>query len=116
MDVRRAEEGEIDHLARIWYDGWHEAHARIVPAEMTRLRTIESFRGRLEAALPNLRVAGPSGEPAGFCVVQGSELYQLFASARSRGSGVAAALIADAEARIARRDSTRSAPGAESGR
>jgi GNAT superfamily N-acetyltransferase len=101
MDVRAAEEGEIGLLARIWYDGWQDAHAQIVPAELTRLRTLESFRERLRAALPNVRVIGPSGEPLGFCIVQGNELYQLFVTARSRGSGVAAALIADAEARLA---------------
>jgi ribosomal protein S18 acetylase RimI-like enzyme len=102
MDVRAAEAGEIGHLAKIWYDGWHDAHARIVPAELTRLRTLESFRDRLQAALPNVRVVGPSGEPVGFCIVQGNELYQLFVSAQSRGSGVAAALLADAEARLSR--------------
>jgi GNAT superfamily N-acetyltransferase len=101
VDVRAAEEGEIGLLARIWYDGWQDAHAQIVPAELTRLRTLESFRERLRAALPNVRVIGPSGEPLGFCIVQGNELYQLFVTARSRGSGVAAALIADAEARLA---------------
>ena len=101
MDVRAAQEREIDHLARIWYDGWHEAHAQIVPAELTRLRTLESFRDRLLAALPDLRVVGPPGEPLGFCIVQGDELYQLFVAAESRGTGVAAALVADAEARLA---------------
>jgi GNAT superfamily N-acetyltransferase len=100
MDVRAAEEVDIGHLAKIWYDGWHDAHAQIVPAELTRLRTLESFRDRLQAALPNVRVVGPSGEPVGFCIVKGNELYQLFVSAQSRGSGVAAALIADAEARF----------------
>jgi hypothetical protein len=54
MDVRAAEKGEIDHLARLWYDGWHEAHAQI---QLTRLRTLESFRDRLHAALPNVRVS-----------------------------------------------------------
>jgi ribosomal protein S18 acetylase RimI-like enzyme len=33
--------------------------------------------------------------------VRGAELYQLFVSAQSRGSGTATALIADAEARLA---------------
>ena len=100
MDVRAAQEREIDHLARIWYDGWHEAHTQIVPEELTRLRTLESFRDRLHAILPNVRVVGPSGKPLGFCIVQGDELYQLFVSAKSRGAGVAAALVADAEARL----------------
>ena len=101
MDVRAAEEVEIDHLARVWFDGWRDAHAQIVPAELTRLRTLESFGTRLRADLQNIRVVGPLGAPVGFCIVKGDELYQLFVSAPSRGSGVAAALIADAEARLA---------------
>jgi ribosomal protein S18 acetylase RimI-like enzyme len=100
MPVRAADRTEIDHLARLWFDGWQDAHAQIVPPELTRLRTLESFRERLDAALPNIRVVGPSGSPVGFCIVKGDELYQLFVSAESRGSGVAAALIADAEARL----------------
>jgi ribosomal protein S18 acetylase RimI-like enzyme len=97
---RFAEEVEIDQLAKIWYQGWHESHAPIVPVELTRLRTLESFRERLEAALPNVRVVGPPGEPVGFCIVKDNELYQLFVAAQARGSGVAARLIADAEARL----------------
>jgi GNAT superfamily N-acetyltransferase len=100
MDVRAAEEAEIDQLARIWYDGWQDAHAQIVPAELTRLRTLESFRRRLLAALPDIRVVGPSGSPVGFCIVKGAELYQLFVAAAARRAGIAAALIADAEARL----------------
>jgi GNAT superfamily N-acetyltransferase len=101
MHVRNAEEAELDRLTRIWYDAWQDAHARIVPAELTRARTLESFRERLEAALAGTRVVGPPGEPVGFCIVEGDELYQLFVAANARGSGVAAALVADAEARLA---------------
>jgi GNAT superfamily N-acetyltransferase len=101
MDVRPAEQAEIDRLATIWFDGWRDAHAAIVPAQLTQLRTWESFRQRLSAALPNIRVVGMSGAAVGFCIVKGDELDQLFVSAESRGSGVAAALIADAEARLA---------------
>lgn len=100
MNVRAAEEREIDQLAQVWFDGWHEAHAQIVPPELTRLRTLESFRARLHAALPNVRVVGPFRSPVGFCILKGAELYQLFVSAEARGSGVAAALMADAEARL----------------
>jgi ribosomal protein S18 acetylase RimI-like enzyme len=101
MDVRPATENEVARLAAIWHHGWHEAHARILPPELTRIRTLDSFRERLRAALPAVRVAGPQGEPAGFCIVQGDELYQLFVAAEARGSGVAVALVADAEARLA---------------
>jgi ribosomal protein S18 acetylase RimI-like enzyme len=100
MEVRAAVEGEINHLARLWYDGWRDAHARILPADLARHRTLESFRHRLQVGLPSVRVAGPSGQPTGFCMVKHDELYQLYVSADSRGSGVAAALLADAEARL----------------
>lgn len=100
-DVRPAEPDEIDHLAKVWYDGWQEAHARIVPAELTRLRTLESFRDRLAAAIARIRVIGPRGAPVGFCIVKDEELYQLFVSAPARGLGVAARLIDDGEARLA---------------
>jgi GNAT superfamily N-acetyltransferase len=84
-------------LAAIWHAGWHEAHARIVPPELTRIRTLDSFRERLRAALPAGRVVGPPGKPMGFYLVEGNELYQLFVASEARGSGVAAALIVDAE-------------------
>lgn len=100
MDVRNAEASEIGPLAQLWYDGWHDAHARLLPDELARIRTIESFKKRLERLLPNVRAAGPVGEPLGFCIVTGDELYQLYVAAAARGSGVAAALVADAEPRL----------------
>ena len=101
MNVRDAEAAEIDELARIWYDGWHDAHAQIVPAGLAEFRTLESFQERLQAALSDVRVAGPSGAAVGFYIIKDDELYQLYVSAQSRGSGIAAALIADAEVRLA---------------
>ena len=100
MDLRDAEKIEISSLAKLWHDGWHEAHAQIVPAELTQLRTLENFRSRLQALLPTVRVIGPLCAPAGFCIIKEEEVYQLYVSAQSRGIGVAAVLIADAEARL----------------
>jgi GNAT superfamily N-acetyltransferase len=103
MMVRAADATEIDHLARLWHDVWHGSHAPLAPPELVRLRTLESFRERLRAALPDIHVVGPPGAPVGFCVLRGDELYQLFVSPAAHGSGVAAALIADAESRLAAR-------------
>ena len=50
MDVRPALPKEIDQLARLWYDAWHDSHARIVPVKLTRLRTLPNLKQRLEAA------------------------------------------------------------------
>jgi len=49
MQVRSADAAEIDHLARLWHDCWHQTHASLVPQKLTRLRTPESFRERLKA-------------------------------------------------------------------
>ena len=100
VEVRPTTEPELDQLARLWFDAWHETHAPILPADLTRLRTLESFRERLHHGLADLRVVGPPGAPVGFCMLRGAELYQLFVSPAARGAGVAAALIADAEARL----------------
>jgi len=101
MNVRAADASEIDAIAKIWYDGWQDAHAALLPAELARLRTLASFRDRIAAALPNVRVVGALGTPLGFCIIKGDELDQLFVASAARGSGVAAALTADAELRLA---------------
>lgn len=101
--VRQAQESEIDQLADLWYQGWQDAHAAILPAELARLRTRESFAERLRAALQAVRVVGPRGGPIGFCMTQADELYQLFVSSDGRGRGVAALLEADAVSILSRR-------------
>jgi ribosomal protein S18 acetylase RimI-like enzyme len=100
MNVRPAEPSDLDLLAGIWYDGWQNAHAGILPPELARRRTRESFRERLRAALPDVRVVPGPASTVGFCLIRGSELCQLYVSAGSRGSGAAAALLTDAESRM----------------
>ena len=100
VEIRDAEEGEIGLLARLWYDSWQDAHATIVPVELPKLRTVERLEERLAAMLPSVRVVNLSGEPAGLCAIKDDELYLLYLSAKARGSGVAAALLADAETRL----------------
>ena len=78
MKVSPPEQSDIGALTLIWYDGWQDAHARIMPAELTRLRTRESFKERLEARLADVRVVGPVSAPLGFCMLKGDELYQLY--------------------------------------
>ena len=100
MKIGKAEEAQLDRLASIWHNGWQDAHARILPTELGRHRTFESFRLRLQEALPNVRVACSADQPVGFSIIKGDELYQLYVSSEARGSGIAAALLADAEERL----------------
>ncbi|MDQ7729943.1 GNAT family N-acetyltransferase [Halomonas sp. SpR8] len=100
MNVRTPKELEVDQLAKIWYDGWQDAHSKILPPELARYRTLESFKDRLRSALPDVRVSGPDGQPLGFSMTKDDELYQLYVATESRGSGLAVALLEDAEERI----------------
>jgi ribosomal protein S18 acetylase RimI-like enzyme len=101
---RAAFPDEIDQLALLWHEGWRDAHEAILPEELRKDRTIESFRKRLEAALEQVRVVGARSAPLGFCMLKDDELYQLYVSRSSRGTGVAAALVDDAEKRLAKSD------------
>jgi len=101
MNIRDAKLSEIGQLEKIWYDGWQDAHAQILPAELARQRTLESFGERLRASFAGVRVVGPADTPVGFYMLKGDELYQFYVSSQARGSGVATALIVDAENRLA---------------
>jgi GNAT superfamily N-acetyltransferase len=101
MSVRAAEGGEIDHLARLWHEGWNDAHGKLAPEGLVKARTLELFRERLLAAQAETRVIGPVGAPLGLCMIKDDELYQLYVAREARGTGAAAALIADGEARLA---------------
>lgn len=93
-----------DHLAeavQIWHHGWHDGHADFVPKELTQLRTVQNFTERLKIERPNTRIALVDGAIAGFCILKGDELYQMYVAPLGRGRGIAAALMADAEARLA---------------
>jgi GNAT superfamily N-acetyltransferase len=100
MDVRTAGREELDRLAEIWFEGWHDAHAEIVSERLVQARTLPRFKARLQAGLAHTRVAGPAGAAVGFYILKDDEVYQFFVAAESRGTGVAAALMADAEMRL----------------
>ena len=91
-----------DHqaVAQLWHDAWHEAHARHVPAELTAMRSLTAFLHRIAAMGDRARIIGPEGAPLGFCAINGRQIDQLFVAAAARGTGVAAALLTDAEERM----------------
>ena len=97
MNIRAARDAVLDRLARIWFDGWRDGHLAIVPAALARLRTLESFRERIAAAMPDTRVAESDGRIVGFVTFKSDEVYQFFVAAEARGTGVAADLLDDAE-------------------
>ena len=99
--IRPVKDEDIAPLARLWLEGWRDAHLAHIPDELAAYRTLESFRNRLIGFGDRVRTAGPKGAPVGLCAITGDELDQLYVGASARGTGLAAALLADGEARLA---------------
>jgi GNAT superfamily N-acetyltransferase len=97
---------EVPFVAQLWFDGWQDAHADVLPAELAAHRTLESFIARLRDACEDVFVVGPHNVPIGFYLLRHDELNQFYVSRDARGTGVAAALLGDAEARLSQRGIT----------
>lgn len=95
--IRAAKREDITEIAEIWFEGWHDGHAAICPAELTTLRTLASFLDRTGAHIDKATVAVKEGRVIGFYMIKAEEVYQFYVASAGRGTGVAAQLIADAE-------------------
>jgi ribosomal protein S18 acetylase RimI-like enzyme len=98
--LRPAGPDDAATVAEIWRTGWREAHIGRVPAALVAARTTESFCRRAIESVPKTTVAMVGAELAGFVMVAGDEVEQLYLAARHRGAGVADALLRHAEGRI----------------
>jgi GNAT superfamily N-acetyltransferase len=106
MRARSLDQADIEPLAQLWHEGWNDAHGSLAPEGLVRARTLPLFRERLAAALADTRVIGRVGAPLGLCMLKDDELHQLYVAREARGSGIAAVLIAEGEARLAARGLT----------
>lgn len=94
---QNAREEHLNDIVRIWHEGWTDAHAAIVPAELIKMRTIESLEARGNDRLDLIRVMMVDGQVAAFHMIKDDELDQFFVDRAYRGKGAAKALMADAE-------------------
>jgi ribosomal protein S18 acetylase RimI-like enzyme len=97
---RQARPEDAPAIAAIWEPGWHDAHDGFVPEELTFARDSASFGERAAQRIGDATVVDVDGEVAGFVIREADEIEQVYVHAAHRGSGVADALMADAEARI----------------
>lgn len=91
----------LTEAANLWESGWHDAHTKIVPVELAKLRTTESFRQRLRDNLENTRIGVGNGRVLGLCTRRENEIYQMYVAPGARGRGLAQALMTDAEGLMA---------------
>jgi GNAT superfamily N-acetyltransferase len=100
-NVRPARPGDAAAVAAIWESGWRDGHLGNVPDALVAVRTAESFATRAAERVADTTVAEVAGEVAGFVMVAGDEVEQVYVSAAHRGSGVATVLLAEAERQVA---------------
>ena len=100
MTLRSATLEDAGAVAEIWHLGWQDGHLGSVPQELVEARTEESFLARASERVGDTTVATVDGAVAGFVMVVGDEVEQVYVSSRHRGTGVAALLLAEAERQV----------------
>jgi GNAT superfamily N-acetyltransferase len=107
--LRPATPDDVDAIAAVFHEGWHDVHPGRVPDGLTERRTPEAFHERVtqrvaqadETQTDETTVADVDGTVAGFVMVAGDEAEQVYVGRAFRGSGVAALLLTEAERQIA---------------
>jgi GNAT superfamily N-acetyltransferase len=100
MMLRPATDADAPAVATIWHLGWRDGHLGNVPDALLPARTRESFETRAAERVGDTTVAEIDGAVAGFVMVVGDEVEQVYVAAERRGSGVAGALLAEAERQV----------------
>jgi GNAT superfamily N-acetyltransferase len=101
VELRPARSGDAEAVAAVWESGWHDGHRGHIPPRLAEVRDSASFRSRAAGRVADTTVAEVDGAIAGFVMVAGDEVEQVFVAAPHRGTGVAATLLAEAERQVA---------------
>lgn len=99
--MRRATAEDAEAIAAIWLAGWRESHAGHVPEALVAARTPASFRSRAAQRIDDAIVAVADATLAGFAMVAGDEVEQVYVDGAQRGTGVAALLLDEAQRLVA---------------
>ncbi|MGH9134570.1 MAG: GNAT family N-acetyltransferase [Ilumatobacteraceae bacterium] len=103
--LRPARDHDAGQIARIWCTGWADGHLGHVPEALRAHRTLPEFKrrsiDRVHATTVAVTTSGDVRQVAGFVVVRGDEIEQLYVDAAWRGAGIARSLIDHAERQVA---------------
>jgi ribosomal protein S18 acetylase RimI-like enzyme len=97
VELRPADPVDVGVVARIWQEGWADAHLGHVPARLVAARTPTSFVDRAHDRVANTIVATRAGTVAGFVMIDEDQVDHLYLDRASRGGGIGAALLGAAE-------------------
>lgn len=100
ISIRAASEADQPAISKIWHQGWHDAHAELVPAQILAYRQIEHFRNWLATSTDRFFVVSLNAMIIGFVAINGAELVKLYIDRHARGDGTSARLLQFGEDRI----------------
>lgn len=66
FEIRPAETADHDEIVQLWHQGWHDAHANLVPSEILAFRTKDHFTRWLKEAQDAFYVAADKIGALGF--------------------------------------------------
>jgi len=101
VELRPARSEDAEAIADIWHRGWQDGHLGYVPQELVNVRTEESFSTRAAERIADTTVATVDGLVVGFVMVVDDEVEQVYVASTARGTGVANALMREAEGQVA---------------
>src|SRR5688500_20283343 len=84
---RPARTDDAPVVADIWRRGWRDGHVGHVPDALVAVRTDESFDTRAAQRVGDTVVATVDGEVAGFIMVVGDEVEQVYVAVETRWGG-----------------------------
>lgn len=99
-EIRPAKPEDHAAIVEILHQGWHDAHAHLVAAEILKYRT-PNYIDDLYRTSRDMFYVAEEGCILGFVAVNGAELTKLFVARDARGKGVAEKLLAFGEQKIA---------------
>ena len=102
---------DVESIAKLWYDVYLETHASLIPPELMKHRTLETFRTRvkdpafMDGTILAMKSVGSHAENnteqrlLGFITLrlEHFEVYQLFVAREARYQGIAGELLRRAE-------------------
>jgi GNAT superfamily N-acetyltransferase len=97
LDIHSAKAADHGKIVQLWHQGWHEAHAALVPPEVLSFRTEDHFATWLKEANDTFYVATDGTQCLGFVSVKAAEVVKLYVGRPARGTGAAHALLSFAE-------------------
>lgn len=96
LDIRPARASDHIGIVKLWHEGWHDAHAHLVPPEILAFRTLDHFAVWLQHASDAFYIA-TNPDLLGFVSVDGVEIVKLYVAKPARGTGAAQDLLSFAE-------------------